>query len=788
MSSPVSKKTPKGPGMKNNPQEKAKDFKSAMKRLLKELKGFKILISLALILAVLGAILSIFAPNKLSKLTDEISSGLVVNKENLETLSKEVTSRLNKENLSKILPEILQIDLSEETIQEIQTSNKLSKEEKQEFQKKLGELNPQKNPTEIFQALSELPDGILSILYKDSNYKNQKITKEDKISLLRTIRDVQNKETVENLEIPTSISNLLLKEITIDGVSISIKDQQEFIKRISTLKEGSTAEELYQKIDEMPDNIRKVIEPFMNLSKIKTITLTLAIMYICSALFTYIESLAMTTVSNKFAQSLRGKISKKINRLPLKYFDRHITGDILSRVTNDVDTVAQNMNHSLATLVSAITLFIGTIIMMFYTNWIMAITAILSSLFGFIFMFLVLGKSQKYFVLRQVELGNLNGHIEEVYSGLNVVKAYNGQKQSDEIFDKYNENVYNANRKSQFLSGLMMPMMNFIGNFGYVAVCIVGALLTMNNHISFGVIVAFISYVRLFTSPLSQIAQSMTALQSTAAASERVFEFVDEEEMKDQEAIQTVLKKEDVRGAIEFSNVSFTYDGNEKPTIHNFSAKARPGEKIAIVGPTGAGKTTMVNLLMKFYEITSGDIKIDGISTKDLTRENIHELFTMVLQDTWVFEGTVRENIIYNRQNVSDERIKEVCKTVGLDHFIKTLPNGYDSMLQESESISAGQRQLLTIARGMIEDAPFLILDEATSNVDTRTEELVQKAMDELTKGKTSFIIAHRLSTIKNADLILVMKDGNIIEQGNHEELMKQKGFYADLYNSQFEL
>ena len=542
------------------------------------------------------------------------------------------------------------------------------------------------------------------------------------------------------------------------------------------------------KLADLTDEISKGLMGMMDLDAVKAIAIFLAIIYIASALFNFIQSIIMTEVANRFAKSLRTRISKKINKLPLRYFDKNSTGDILSRVTNDVDTIAQSMNQSLATLVSSITLFLGTIIMMFYTNWIMAITAILSSLIGFIFMFLVLGKSQKYFVARQEELGNLNGHIEEIYSGLNVVKAYNGQKLADEKFDIYNKKVYDANRKSQFLSGLMQPMMNFIGNFGYVAVCIVGALLTMNDIISFGVIVAFITYVRLFTSPLSQIAQAMTSLQSTAAASERVFEFVDEEEMPNQDKITKKLNKKDVNGKIEFENIVFQYDNNDKPTINNFSAIATPGQKVAMVGPTGAGKTTIVNLLMKFYDIDSGDIKIDGVSTKELTRENIHELFTMVLQDTWLFEGTINENIKYNCEDVSDEKIKEVCKVVGLDHFIRTLPNGYDTMISENDSTSAGQRQLLTIARGMIQEAPFLILDEATSNVDTRTEELVQKAMDKLTEGKTSFIIAHRLSTIKNADLILVMKDGNIIEQGNHDQLMKQKGFYFDLYNSQFEL
>ena len=541
------------------------------------------------------------------------------------------------------------------------------------------------------------------------------------------------------------------------------------------------------KLSDVTDKIQEGLMGTMDIDSIKNICILLLFLYVCSAICTYIQAICMANVSNKFARDLRSRISTKINKLPLKYFDKHQSGDILSRVTNDVDTIAQTMNQSLGSLVSAVTLFLGTIIMMFYTNWILALTAIIASLIGFAGMILILRNSQKYFTAKQEELGNLNGHIEEVYSGLNVVKTYNGKKESKRKFDIYNKKVGKANRKSQFLSGLMMPIMSFIGNLGYVAVCVVGAMLTMNDVISFGVIVAFISYVRLFTSPLSQIAQGITSLQSTAAASERVFEFLDEEEMSDQKEITKVLNKENVKGNIEFDNVVFQYDGTDEPTIKNFTAQAKAGQKIAIVGPTGAGKTTMVNLLMKFYEINSGDIKIDGISTKELSRENIHDLFTMVLQDTWMFSGTIKENIAYNRENVSDERIEEVCKEVGLDHFIKTLPNGYNSEIAENDSISAGQRQLLTIARGMIEDAPFLILDEATSNVDTRTEELVQSAMDKLMKGKTSFIIAHRLSTIKNADLILVMKDGNIIEQGNHEELMQKNGFYADLYNSQFE-
>ena len=777
---------PGGPGMRGAPSEKAKDFKGAISRLFSELRGFRKLIAVALVLAIAGAILSIMAPNKLSKLTDEISEGLVIDTKNFEEITNKVTASLDEEKLSSMIPDILAMDMDADSVGRIMALDDITEEEKQEFQTLMGELSDD-NSSDALTKIGNMPDSVLEIILPESTYEDEVISTDDKISFIRSMKDM-NGENFQNISFPDSIAKVIFDEFTIDDVKISATDQAKFISILSGMDKNSESSELYASIEKMPDSIKEVVEPFMDMDAIKRIALSLAIMYICSALFIYIESLAMTTVSNNFARNLRRRISEKINKLPLKYFDNHAIGDILSRVTNDVDTIAQSMNNSLATLVSATTLFLGTIIMMFVTNWIMAITAILSSLLGFVFMFIVLGKSQKYFVSRQVELGNLNGHIEEVYSGLNVVKAYNAKKSTTVKFDYYNDKVYNANRKSQFLSGLMMPMMNFIGNFGYVCVCIVGALLTMNDIISFGVIVAFITYVRLFTSPLSQIAQAMTNLQSTAAASERVFVFLDEEEMVSQEDITKVLDKSKVKGKIEFKNVVFKYDGNDKPTINNFSAKANPGEKIAIVGPTGAGKTTMVNLLMKFYDIDSGDIKIDGVSVKDLTRENIHDLFTMVLQDTWLFNGTIRENIVYNREDVSDDKVKEVCKTVGLDHFVKTLSDGYDTVISDNDSVSAGQRQLLTIARGMIDDAPFLILDEATSNVDTRTEELVQTAMDKLTEGRTSFIIAHRLSTIKNADLILVMKDGNIIETGNHEELMKKKGFYADLYNSQFEL
>lgn len=591
-------------------------------------------------------------------------------------------------------------------------------------------------------------------------------------------------ESAHKLEEGEAMYDVVYRDIT-----IPVADQLTYLELVKSIDATDTSNQaaMLKKFDELPDSIRGIIEPKMDMDKIYHLVIVLATIYIVSSLFSLIESLTMTQVTNKFAQQLRQRISEKINRLPLRYFDRNQTGDVLSRITNDVDMVSNSLDSSLSTIVAAFALLIGTIIMMFVTNATLALTAIASSLVGFIFMFIILAKSQKYFIMRQAELGKLNAHIEEVYSGLAVVRAYNGQKEVDRKFDQLNQKVYVSNQKSHFLSGLMHPIMAFMGNFGYVAVCVVGAILTTNGEISFGVIIAFTTYVRMFNNPLSEIAQATANVQSAAAASERVFEFLDEGEMPDQKNAVNVLKRDKVKGDIEFRNVKFGYN-DDKLIIHNFSAKAKAGQKIAIVGPTGAGKTTMVNLLMKFYDINDGEILIDGIPTSTLTRENIHDLFTMVLQDTWMFEGTLRDNIVYNRKDVSNKRLNEVCDEIGLTHFVKTLPDGFDTKIGENDGVSAGQKQLITIARGMIEDAPFLILDEATSNVDTRTEEVVQDAMDKLMEGRTSFIIAHRLSTIKNADLILVMKDGNIIESGTHNSLMKQNGFYADLYNSQFAL
>ena len=603
--------------------------------------------------------------------------------------------------------------------------------------------------------------------------------------------NMEDEDTLK--ELVSEFSNLtdqekkyLLNPITVKGQKISVDDQIEFINVLSSVDENTDNEELIKKMDSMPQSIKTLIDAKMDMKELKKRTIILVIIYLLNSIFGYAEGIIMAYVGIGYSRRLRKSISTKINRLPLRYFDNHETGDILSRVSNDVDNIGINMSNNITSLISNITLFLGSIVMMFVTNWIMALTAIAASILGFVFSFFLLKKSQKYFIERQTQLGNLNGHIEEIYSGHNVVKAYNGEEEALAEFDRINEKLYDCNRKSQFLSGIMQPIMGFVGNFGYVAVCVVGALLVMNNKTTFGTIVAFMIYVRLFTNPLSRIAQAMTTMQSIAAAAERVFEFTEEEELSDESHIKTKVDKKEAKGNIEFKNVKFGYNKN-KTIIKDFSAKVNAGEKIAIVGPTGAGKTTMVNLLMKFYEINEGDILIDGKSIKELSRENIHDLFVMVLQDTWLFEGTIRDNLKFNKKGVSDEDIWKICETVGVDHFIKTLPGGLDSEIGDNDSISSGQKQLLTIARGMIEDEPFLILDEATSNVDTRTEELVQKAMDKLTEGKTSFIIAHRLSTIKNANLILVMNEGNIIEQGTHEELLKKNGFYADLYNSQFQ-
>lgn len=521
-----------------------------------------------------------------------------------------------------------------------------------------------------------------------------------------------------------------------------------------------------------------------NLAAIGEIGIFLAVLYGLGWVFGYLQQFILTTVTQRMTQSLRTDISDKINRMPLRYFDNSSFGDILSRVTNDADTIGQMLSSSIGTLVSSVTLLVGTLIMMFVTNIQMAAGAVISSLIGFALLILLVGKSQKYFLEQQNSLGKMDGYIEEMFSGQQVVRAYNGEEKAERDFDKINGTLYESAWKSRFLSGLMMPIMSFVGNLGYVVVCILGAVLTANGTISFSVIVSFMIYIRLFTQPLSQIAQVLASIQPAIAAGTRVFEFLNEEELSDESEKTKQLSK--VKGDVDFEHISFGYLP-EKEIIHNFSADIKAGQKIAIVGHTGAGKTTIVNLLMRFYDVDSGEILIDGTPITDMKRESVRNLFCMVLQDTWIFEGTLRENLVYCSPNVPDKRLDEVCRAVGLSHFVRTLPEGYDTVLNEQSSLSAGQKQLVTIARAMIKDAPLLILDEATSSVDTKTEQTVQKAMDALMEGRTAFIIAHRLSTIRNADMILVMKNGDIVERGNHKELIMQNGIYAELYNSQFE-
>lgn len=541
-----------------------------------------------------------------------------------------------------------------------------------------------------------------------------------------------------------------------------------------------------ERLKDLTNLITEGIATNIDMPSVVKIGLLLVGLYVVSTLLNILQGWIMATVTQRMSQRMRTDISKKINRLPMWFYHKNTTGDILSRITNDVDSLGQNLNNSVTTIVTSLTMLAGSLIMMFITNWIMTVTAIASVVIGFVIMLIIMSKSQKHFDNQQKYLGQINGHIEETYTGHTVVKAYNGEQQMYEPFKSLNKKLKKSSFMAQFLSSLMMPIMTFVDNIGYVAVMVVGAALALNGTISFGVIVAFLVYVRYFTQPITQIAQQAQGLQMAIAAGERVFEFLDAEEMPDEGYKHTQLNN--VTGHVEFKNVKFGYEGTDKTIIHNFSAIAKPGQKIAIVGPTGAGKTTLVNLLMRFNEINGGEILIDGVSISQMTREQIHSLFCMVLQDTWLFEGTIRENIVYNKQDVSDEMLQQACKAVGLHHFIRTLPKGYDTVINDKVNLSAGQRQQITIARAMIDDAPMLILDEATSSIDTRTEVLIQNAMDKLMQGRTSFVIAHRLSTIKNADVILVLKDGDIIESGSHAELVEKGGFYAELYNSQFEV
>ena len=659
-----------GPNHNRKP-EKAKNFGQAIKSLFSYLKKDAWILAVAVVLSVVGAVLNIIGPSKISEITDYIFSGL--------------TGGVNEQ------------EITEDIKNQIQTGK-----------------------IDIFKYL---PEGVDPQSIDISQFGDDD---------------------------PELYGNLI--------ASIKLSDEY-----VSTHQDTG-----------------------INLNAITQVAIVLLIIYVSGAICTFLQQYMMATVSQKVSKRMRCDIDQKINRLPLKYFSTNSYGDLLSRVTNDVDTIGQSLSNSIASIASALAQLVGCVIMMMITNIPLALTTILSTIVGIILMTQIMKRSQRYFNDRQRNLGALNGYIEESYGNHDVVRIMNADQKVCHKFERFNEKVKTANLKSQFLSGLMQPLMAFIGNLGYVAVCIVGAMLVINGNITFGIITAFLIYVRLFSQPLSQIAQGMTNVQSAAAASERVFEFLNEEELTDESDKISNIK--DVAGKVEFRNVKFAYPSNpEREIIHNFSVKVKPGQKVAIVGPTGAGKTTLVNLLMRFFEPTEGKILVDEIDTRSIKRENVHNLFGMVLQDTWLFEGTVRENLKFNLKNVSDETMIEACKACGIHDFIKSLSQGYDTILDDNPSISSGQKQLLTIARAMIQNSPMLILDEATSNVDTKTELVTQEAMDKLSHGRTSFVIAHRLSTIKNADLILVMKNGDIIEQGNHDELMAKNGFYAGLYSSQFE-
>lgn len=716
---------------------KPKDLVGTWKKLLGYCRRYLAVFMIAILCAAAGTVLTLIGPDKLSEMTDTITAGITPNTEALTELTEAVSenaaanmqevSAAIAANLQSSTPKAITVNGSEISLaDQRQTLSLLS-----------GVEDP--DAATMQDAMAQLPDAVTAALYSD---------------------------------------------VTIDGQTISAADQCAAMDIMSGI-DPEESEDALEAMDKLPDSVYSLIAPSIDMDKVQRIGFILVTFYALSYLFSAIQGWITAGVTQRVSQQLRGDISRKINRLPMAFYNRTSTGDILSRVTNDVDLISQSLNQSIGNLITSVILLFGSLLMMLITNLWMTLTAILASLLGFVVMFAIMGRSQKYFARQQRHLGALNGHIEEMYTGHTVVKAYNGEAAAQQTFDEMNDKLRESGFRAQTLAGMMMPVMTFVGNLGYVAVCVVGGAMALNDMISFGVIVAFMMYVRYFTQPLSQIAQAVQSLQSAAAAGERVFEFLEAEEMPDESG-----KKSDigaVQGTVDFDHVRFGYEDTDKIVIHDFSAHAKPGQKIAIVGPTGAGKTTMVNLLMRFHDIQSGEIRIDGVPTNEMTREAVREQFCMVLQDTWLFEGTLRENLIYCTENVSDEKMIAACKAVGLDHFIRTLPKGYDTVVGDQLSLSQGQKQQLTIARAMIADKPMLILDEATSSVDTRTEQQIQSAMDKLMENRTSFVIAHRLSTIRNADLILVMNHGDIVESGTHEELLAKGGFYADLYNSQFE-
>lgn len=716
---------------------KPKDLVGTWKKLLGYCRRYLAVFMIAILCAAAGTVLTLIGPDKLSDMTDTITAGITPNTEALTELTEAVS-----ENAS---------------------------------------ANMQEVSTAIAANLQSSTPKAINVNGSEISLADQRQT----LSLLSGLDDPDAATMQETMaQLPDAVTAALYSDVTIDGQTISAADQRAAMDIMSGI-DPEESEDALEAMDNLPDSVYSLIAPSIDMDKVQRIGFILVTFYALSYLFSAIQGWITAGVTQRVSQQLRGDISRKINRLPMAFYNRTSTGDILSRVTNDVDLISQSLNQSIGNLITSVILLFGSLLMMLITNLWMTLTAILASLLGFVVMFAIMGRSQKYFARQQRHLGALNGHIEEMYTGHTVVKAYNGEAAAQQTFDEMNDKLRESGFRAQTLAGMMMPVMTFVGNLGYVAVCVVGGAMALNDMISFGVIVAFMMYVRYFTQPLSQIAQAVQSLQSAAAAGERVFEFLEAEEMPDESG-----KKSDigaVQGTVDFDHVRFGYEDTDKIVIHDFSAHAKPGQKIAIVGPTGAGKTTMVNLLMRFHDIQSGEIRIDGVPTNEMTREAVREQFCMVLQDTWLFEGTLRENLIYCTENVSDEKMIAACKAVGLDHFIRTLPKGYDTVVGDQLSLSQGQKQQLTIARAMIADKPMLILDEATSSVDTRTEQQIQSAMDKLMENRTSFVIAHRLSTIRNADLILVMNHGDIVESGTHEELLAKGGFYADLYNSQFE-
>lgn len=716
---------------------KPKDLVGTWKKLLGYCRRYLAVFMIAILCAAAGTVLTLIGPDKLSEMTDTITAGITPNTEALTALT-EAASENAAANMQEVSTAIA-ANLQSSTPKAITV-----------------------NGSEISLADQEATLALLSGLEAP-----------DAATMQQTMA-----------QLPDAVSAALYSDVTIDGQTISAADQRAAMDIMSGI-DPEESEDALEAMDKLPDSVYSLIAPSIDMARVQQIGFILVTFYALSYLFSAIQGWITAGVTQRVSQQLRGDISRKINRLPMAFYNRTSTGDILSRVTNDVDLISQSLNQSIGNLITSVILLFGSLLMMLITNLWMTLTAILASLLGFAVMFAIMGRSQKYFARQQRHLGALNGHIEEMYTGHTVVKAYNGEAAAQQTFDQMNDKLRESGFRAQTLAGMMMPVMTFVGNLGYVAVCVVGGAMALNDMISFGVIVAFMMYVRYFTQPLSQIAQAVQSLQSAAAAGERVFEFLEAEEMPDESGKKNDIGE--VQGTVDFDHVRFGYEDTDKIVIHDFSAHAKPGQKIAIVGPTGAGKTTMVNLLMRFHDIQSGEIRIDGVPTNEMTREAVREQFCMVLQDTWLFEGTLRENLIYCTENVSDEKMIAACKAVGLDHFIRTLPKGYDTVVGDQLSLSQGQKQQLTIARAMIADKPMLILDEATSSVDTRTEQQIQSAMDKLMENRTSFVIAHRLSTIRNADLILVMNHGDIVESGTHEELLAKGGFYADLYNSQFE-